>query len=104
MKYDEDFLKKIVNFGILGYQLNKIINILDIHEDDVNQFTEDFFNKNSAVGKAYQKGIDKADFAIDTKLFDKAKEGDLKALEKYEQRKKQYFKQELKEKIMQRKR
>jgi hypothetical protein len=85
MEYNEDFLKKIVQVGMLGYPLSKIINVLDI--DDTKQFTKDFDNPKSKVAISYQKGVDKADFVLDSKLFDMAKGGDLKALDKYERRK-----------------
>lgn len=85
MEYNEEFLKKMVQVGTLGYPLSKIINVLDI--DDAKQFTKDFDNPKSKVAVAYQKGIDKADFVLDSKLFDMAKNGDLKALQKYEERK-----------------
>ena len=85
MEYNEDFLKKMVQVGTLGYPLSKIINVLDI--DDAKQFTKDFDNPKSKVAISYQKGVDKADFVLDSKLFDMAKGGDLKALEKYERRK-----------------
>lgn len=86
MEYNEDFLKKMVQVGTLGYPLSKIINVLDI--DDIKQFTKDFDNPKSKVAISYQKGVDKADFVLDSKLFDMAKGGDLKALDKYEIRKK----------------
>jgi hypothetical protein len=85
MKYDEEFLKKMVQVGTLGYPLSKILNVLDI--DDDKSFVKDFDNPNSIIGKSYQKGVDKADFIIDSKLFEMAKGGDLKALDKYERRK-----------------
>ena len=85
MEYNEDFLKKMVQVGTLGYPLSKIINVLDI--DDIKQFTKDFDNPKSQVAISYQKGVDKADFVLDLKLFDMAKNGDLKALDKYEVRK-----------------
>lgn len=85
MEYNEDFLKKMVQVGTLGYPLSKIINVLDI--DDAKQFTKDFDNPKSQVAISYQKGVDKADFVLDSKLFDMAKGGDLKALDKYETRK-----------------
>ena len=85
MEYNEDFLKKMVQVGTLGYPLSKIINVLDI--DDIKQFTKDFDNQKSQVAISYQKGVDKADFVLDSKLFDMAKGGDLKALDKYETRK-----------------
>lgn len=86
MEYSEEFLKKMVQCGTLGYPVSKIINVFDI--DDEAQFIKDFDNKQSLVYKHYQKGIDKADFILDSKLFEMAKEGDLKALAKYEERKK----------------
>ncbi len=87
MEYNEDFLKKIVGVGTLGYSIEKIINVLDISDNDINNFILDFKNKNSVVYKNYKKGLDKSDYAIDMKLFELAKNGDLKALEKYEKRK-----------------
>lgn len=85
MEYNEDFLKKMVQVGTLGYPLSKIINVLDI--EDHKQFAKDFDNPKSKVAISYQKGVDKADFVLDSKLFDMAKGGDLKALDKYERRK-----------------
>jgi hypothetical protein len=85
MEYNEDFLKKMVQVGTLGYPLSKIMNVLDI--DDAKQFTKDFDNPKSMVAISYQKGVDKADFVLDSKLFEMAKNGDLKALQKYEERK-----------------
>ena len=95
MEYNEDFLKKMVQVGTLGYPLSKIINVLDI--DDIKQFTKDFDNPKSQVAISYQKGVDKADFVLDSKLFDMAKGGDLKALDKYEIRKRNNIYREEKE-------
>ena len=85
MEYNDEFLKKMVQVGTLGYPLSKIINVLDI--DDIKQFTKDFDNPKSKIAVSYQKGVDKADFILDSKLFEMAKNGDLKALQKYEERK-----------------
>lgn len=95
MEYNEDFLKKMVQVGTLGYPLSKIINVLDI--DDIKQFTKDFDNPKSQVAISYQKGVDKADFVLDSKLFDMAKGGDLKALDKYEDRKRNNIRREERE-------
>jgi hypothetical protein len=78
MEYNEDFLKKMVQVGTLGYPLSKIINVLDI--DDIKQFTKDFDNQKSQVAISYQKGVDKADFVLDSKLFDMAKGGGFKSI------------------------
>ena len=96
MEYTEEFLKKMVQVGTLGYPLSKIINVLDI--DDTKQFTKDFDNPKSKVAISYQKGVDKADFVLDSKLFDMAKGGDLKALDKYEMRKRSQLYAEEREK------
>jgi len=85
MEYNEEFLKKMVQAGTLGYPLSKIINIFDIEE--VVKFTKDFDNPKSKVSISYQKGVDKADFLLDSKLFEMAKNGNLTALDKYEKRK-----------------
>lgn len=85
MKYTDDFLKKIMQCGTLGYPLSKILNVLDI--DNEAEFKVDFNNKESEVSKNYQKGIDRADFVLDCKLFEMAKDGDLKAFDKFERRK-----------------
>lgn len=73
--------------GTLAYSLEKIINILDISDDDAPAFTKAFDDPGSDVGRAYQKGIDKSDYTIDMKLFEKAKDGDLRAIELYEEKK-----------------
>lgn len=87
MEYTEDFLKKIVNLGTLGYDVEKAINILDVEDNDVAAFRNDWKDTRSKVYTSYKKGIDKADYAIDLKLFSLATQGDLKALQKYEERK-----------------
>lgn len=84
MEYSSDLLNKITQMGILGYPAEKIILVMEIKESD--QFKKDFKNKNHEVFKRYQTGRAKADFAIDSKLFDMAKSGDLGALQKFEQR------------------
>jgi hypothetical protein len=85
MAYNEEFLKKMVQCGTLGYPLSKIMNIFDVENE--RQFAKDFNDINSLIYKYYQKGMDLADFLIDGKLYEMAKDGDLKALEQYEMRK-----------------
>ncbi len=95
MEYTEEFLKKITQCGTLCYPLSKIINVVDI-KDEI-QFIKDFDNPKSNISKAFQKGMDKADFILDSKLFEMASGGDLKAMEKYEARKKNQIKESEKE-------
>lgn len=85
MEYDKEFIAKITGMGTLGYDAEKIINVLDIV--DVDQFRKDFMNKDSDIYKAFQKGVDKSDYIIDMKLYELAKTGDMKAIELYDKRK-----------------
>lgn len=75
----------VVSFGIVRYPLDKILNIIP---DDVDrdEFITQFNDPNHPIAKAYQKGIDRSDYDIDIRLFEMAKSGDMKALEKYEER------------------
>lgn len=85
MEYEDSFLANIQAMGQLGYSVDKMINILDVENQD--GFKSDFNNKTSPLFKAYQKGVDKSDFIIDQKLYSLAKEGDLKAIEMYDKMK-----------------
>ena len=87
MTYTPEFLKKLTTLGTLGYNIQKIINILDIPFTDQESFVSDFNNPKSEVRNAFQRGVDKSDFAIDQKLFELAQSGDMKAIEKYDERK-----------------
>jgi hypothetical protein len=81
MEYSDEFINSVTQLGALAYSLSKIINILDIK--DVEQFTADFDNPQSVIGKAYQIGIDRGDFAIDKKLYQLSGEGDLDAIKMF---------------------
>lgn len=94
MDYSIDLLKKLETLGALNYSVRKCISVLDIPEGDEKQFESDFNTPGSQPWKAFQKGIDKAEFAIDSGLFNKAKDGDLKAIAAYEERKEWQQKQE----------
>ena len=85
MEATTEFLGKITGMGTLGYDVQKIINILDIEDEE--GFSKEFNDKKSLIAKAYQKGVDKSDYIIDTKLFEMAKAGDMKAIEMYDKRK-----------------
>lgn len=78
MNLSDKQLKKLVTLGCLGYDFDRCVNIVE--PDDEEQFRRDFRAEGSPVWKAYRKGQDIAAFAIDSKLFDMAKNGDMKAL------------------------
>lgn len=96
MEYSEEFINKITNLGALGYPLAKIINIVD--PQDVQQFILDFDNPESIIGKAYQMGIDRGDFAIDKKLYELSNSGDLDAIKMFTARRESRLRQEQEEK------
>lgn len=84
MNLSDEQLKKCVTLGCLGYGVEQCINIVE--PDDERAFREQFRTEGSQVWKAYRKGQDIAAFAIDSKLFDMAKNGDMKALATLEER------------------
>jgi len=83
-----DFTKKqeeqLINFGAFGYSEKKIASIMGVPVDDIISLKKD---KNSILSNLLQKGKDMADYVIDLKLFEMAKSGDIKALDKLELRK-----------------
>jgi hypothetical protein len=85
-KRPPDFLSKIKQLGSLCYPLEKCINVLDLHGSDVDVFIDEFDDPDSEVANAYAKGKDASDFFLDSKLFELARGGDLKAMQLFEQR------------------
>ena len=86
MELSEDDLKKIESFGILGYDFDTIIVLLNIN--DVKAFYNLWHDANSEVQKRYNKGVIHGKYKIDKMLFDKIAEGDLAALKMFEDRRK----------------
>lgn len=85
MKIEKENEEQIINFGVFDYDALKIANILGLTETEVEN---EMKNENSDLSKLLQKGKDMSDFVIDLKLFEMAKSGDIKALEKLDFRKK----------------
>lgn len=84
MKIEKEKEEQIINFGAFGYDALKIGNILGLPEIEIENEMKD---ENSELFKLLQKGRDMSDFVIDLKLFEMAKSGDIKALEKLDYRK-----------------
>lgn len=80
----EDVEEKIVNFGALSYPVSKMANVLGWDKKDVEALMK---NKQSDFYKLFERGADVAEYLLDKKLFEMAKSGDLKAMEKYEHKK-----------------
>lgn len=79
MDFDSlEFIKKVTTAGSLAYSVEKMINVFDI--DDEKQFGQLMSNPDSEVYKAYSKGKDKADFAIDVALYKNSAAGDVEAI------------------------
>lgn len=80
MIYTDGFLDKVRSFGILGYSVDKIIDLVE--PDDVEQFRDDFATPNSMIFKAFRKGKTTGEYNLDKELFDTStKSHDVKANE-----------------------
>ena len=84
MKIKKEQEEQIINFGAFDYDAKKIANILNL---EIKIVEAELKNKNSELSLLWQKGKDMADYVIDLKLFDQAKNGDVKSLNKLEERK-----------------
>lgn len=84
MKITKEQEEQIVNFGVFDYDSKKIASILGFDQKEIDS---EMKNKESELSKLLQKGKDMADYVIDLKLFEMAKTGDIKALEKLDYRK-----------------
>lgn len=84
MVIKEEQKEQIINCGVFDYSAQKLSNILDF---DKTEIKIELKNKNSELNKLLKKGKDLADYVIDLKLFNMAKTGDIKALEKLNARK-----------------
>ena len=77
--------EQIVNFGVFDYDSKKIASILGVDKKIIDN---EFLEKDSRLNLLILKGKNISDYVIDLKLFDLAKTGDLKALDKLDERKK----------------
>jgi len=84
MKITAEQEEQIVNFGALEYDASRVSSILGL---DIKIVEAEMNNKGSQMSILIQRGRDMADYVVDLKLFDMAKAGDIKALEKLDYRK-----------------
>ena len=70
MTWPEDFLSKVTSFGILGYGVDRIVDLAE--PEDPEQFRADFSTPGSDVYKAWRKGKTTGEYTLDKDLFDKA--------------------------------
>lgn len=81
----EKEIEQIINLGALGYTPNLCSEILGWEQKEIEYLLK---NKESVFYKNFQKGEIRAQYVIDLKLFELAQQGDIKALDKLELRKK----------------
>lgn len=84
MEIKKEQHEQIINFGVFNYDSKKIANILDL---DHAEAEKEFDDPCSELSQLLQKGKDMSDYVIDLKLFEMAKAGDIKALDKLDARK-----------------
>jgi len=81
IKIDDSSRIDVINFGAFAYSPEQIAMIL---QEDLKQVKADLADPNSDLHKLYNHGQATAKYMIDKKLFDQAKNGDLKSLEEIE--------------------
>ena len=86
MDISEDQAEQIINFGVFSYSADKISSIMGL---PVTAIQNEMDSPHSKFNLLLQKGVDMSDYVIDLKLFEMAKTGDIKALDKLNYRKKQ---------------
>lgn len=74
----------IINFGALGYAPKMCAIILGW---ELTEFEKHYNDHQSELYKAYEAGAIKSEYVIDLKLFEQAQQGDIKSLDKLNQRK-----------------
>lgn len=84
MKINKEQEEIIINCGAFNYDARKISNIINF---DIDYVTSQVKDANSEISILLKKGKDLSDYVIDLKLFELAKSGDIKALEKLDARK-----------------
>ena len=72
---------KIVDFGAFSYLPDKMAAVLDWPIEEIREMYADPCGE---FRKLYDKGVHMADYVLDKKLFELASKGDLKAIEKFQ--------------------
>lgn len=84
MEIRKEQQEQIINCGVFDYNAQKLANILGFDKKEIEDGMKD---NESELNKLLQKGKDMSDYIIDLKLFEMAKTGDIKALDKLSERK-----------------
>ena len=86
MELTEDQKKKLETLGRLNYPLNMVKSILEIKNENSEEFEKAFFDSESEVFKQFEKGRAIHDFEIDYGLMKEADSGNIDALNRLEER------------------
>jgi hypothetical protein len=73
-EYSPEFIEQVRSFGMLGYSVEKIIDLTE--PDNPEQLRLDFDTPGHVIYKAYRKGKTTGTYSLDKDLFDKAKAHD----------------------------
>lgn len=84
-RIDDDLKAKLLDFGALGYDKEKISSVLDVPIENLELILA------GGGGRLMKIGADRFDFAVDRKLMEMAMGGDLKAIEQLKKGRSQGF-------------
>lgn len=76
--------EQILNLGAFEYSAKMCSSVLGWDEEEIQSYLND---DQSDFHKLYETGRTKAQYVIDLKLFEQAQAGDIKSLDKLQQRK-----------------
>lgn len=95
MDYSKEFLQKIKSFGLLGWDLEKILSVLSLQPHERAQFLADFEDEDSIVFAMYQNGLTTGQFNLAAAEY-KAKMAEAEGIQLKNDREKRYNELELK--------
>lgn len=71
MKFTEKQLREIKNFGVLQYDIEKVL--LLIQPENPDQFRNELKDINTEIGKAYAEGFLSGKYSLDAQQFEVSK-------------------------------
>lgn len=89
MDYSKEFLQKIKSFGLLGWDLDKILSVLSLQPYERAQFLADFADEDSVVFAMYQNGLTTGQFNLSAAEY-KAKMAEAEGIQLKNDREKRY--------------
>ena len=89
MDYSKEFLQKIKSFGLLGWDLTKILSVLALTSTEKAQFLADFEDEDSIVFAMYQNGLTTGQFNLSAAEY-KAKMAEAEGIQLKNDREKRY--------------